>query len=89
MRFQCGALGYHLLQPGFHHNLGDRVLATRLVSSLPVRVKLLLYSVDQLLDPQRAVVDDMDRIIPDVRRKLQRFSLRTGLVACVATMALS
>ena len=50
------------------------MLAARLVSSLSVGVELLLYGVDQLFDPQRAMVNDVDRIIPDVGRELQRNS---------------
>lgn len=50
------------------------MLAARLVSSLAIRVKLLLYGVDELLDSQRTVVNDVDRVIPNIRRKLQRNS---------------
>lgn len=79
MRFRCQTVCYHLLQPGLDHNFGNRVLATRLVGSLPVRVKLLLYSVDQLLNPHGTVVDDVNRIIPNIGWKLQRNSWKSGL----------
>lgn len=63
------------------------MLAPRLVGSLAVWVKLLLYGIDQLLNPQRAVVDDVDRIVPDIRRKLQRSGLTSALGCMRRNMA--
>ena len=83
--FASGMVQTCLLQPGLDHNLGDRVFAARLVGSFAIRVKLVLYGVDQLVHSQRTVVNDLDRIIRHVRGELQcnRLPVRPK-IACVA-----
>lgn len=55
------------------------MLAARLVSPFSIRVELVLYGVDQLFDPQRAVMDDVDRIVSHIRGKLDHNSSQSEL----------